>query len=92
MARRHIRVVGAMLQNAEGRYLITQRPPKATLPLLNFLESDNMDLVRFAAEFSVILARGRDGAVRFWDSPQNVHEGGIREWRVVLYRRSAAGH
>ena len=34
-------------------------------------------LVRFAAEFSVILARGRDGAVRFWDSPQNVHEGGI---------------
>ena len=34
MARRHIRVVGAMLQNAEGRYLITQRPPKASLPLL----------------------------------------------------------
>ena len=34
MARRHIRVVGAMLQNPEGRYLITQRPPKATLPLL----------------------------------------------------------
>jgi 8-oxo-dGTP diphosphatase len=34
MGRRHIRVVGAMLQDAEGRYLITQRPPKATLPLL----------------------------------------------------------
>jgi 8-oxo-dGTP diphosphatase len=34
MARRQIRVVGAMLQNEEGRYLITQRPPKATLPLL----------------------------------------------------------
>lgn len=34
MTRRHIRVVGAMLQNAEGRYLITQRPPKASLPLL----------------------------------------------------------
>ncbi|XXF75234.1 (deoxy)nucleoside triphosphate pyrophosphohydrolase [Myxococcaceae bacterium GXIMD 01537] len=34
MARRHIRVVGAMLQNEEGRYLITQRPPKASLPLL----------------------------------------------------------
>jgi 8-oxo-dGTP diphosphatase len=34
MARRHIRVVGAMLQNDEGRYLITQRPPKASLPLL----------------------------------------------------------
>jgi 5-(carboxyamino)imidazole ribonucleotide synthase len=34
-------------------------------------------LVKFEAEFSVILVRGRDGAVRFWDSPQNVHRGGI---------------
>ncbi|WP_121116093.1 5-(carboxyamino)imidazole ribonucleotide synthase [Croceibacterium ferulae] len=34
-------------------------------------------LVRFAAEFSVILVRGRDGEVRFWDSTQNVHQGGI---------------
>lgn len=34
MARRHIRVVGAMLQNERGRYLITQRPPTASLPLL----------------------------------------------------------
>ena len=34
MGRRQIRVVGAMLQNDAGRYLITQRPPKATLPLL----------------------------------------------------------
>jgi 8-oxo-dGTP diphosphatase len=31
--RRKIRVVGAMIEEA-GRYLITQRPPKATLPLL----------------------------------------------------------
>jgi len=34
-------------------------------------------LVRFEAEFSVILVRGRDGEVRFWDSPRNEHEGGI---------------
>ena len=34
-------------------------------------------LVRFEAEFSVILVRGCDGEVRFWDSPQNVHESGI---------------
>jgi len=34
-------------------------------------------LVRFDAEFSVILVRGRDGEIRFWDSPQNIHEGGI---------------
>lgn len=34
-------------------------------------------LVRFAAEFSVILVRDREGAVRFWDSPRNEHQGGI---------------
>ncbi|GEL68458.1 MULTISPECIES: (deoxy)nucleoside triphosphate pyrophosphohydrolase [Myxococcus] len=34
MARRQVRVVGAMLQNEQGRYLITQRPPTASLPLL----------------------------------------------------------
>ncbi|HEX7852995.1 MAG TPA: 5-(carboxyamino)imidazole ribonucleotide synthase [Sphingobium sp.] len=33
--------------------------------------------VRFGSEFSVILARGADGEVRFWDSPLNVHEQGI---------------
>jgi 8-oxo-dGTP diphosphatase len=31
--RRKIRVVGAMIER-DGRYLITQRPPTATLPLL----------------------------------------------------------
>ncbi len=31
--RRKIRVVGAMIEQA-GKYLITQRPPSATLPLL----------------------------------------------------------
>lgn len=34
MSRREIRVVGAMLQNREGRYLITQRRPEGSLPLL----------------------------------------------------------
>ncbi|KRA81477.1 5-(carboxyamino)imidazole ribonucleotide synthase [Altererythrobacter sp. Root672] len=33
--------------------------------------------VKFEAEFSVILVRGLDGEVRFWDSAQNVHENGI---------------
>lgn len=33
--------------------------------------------VRFDQEFSVILVRGHDGSVRFWDSPHNVHEAGI---------------
>jgi 8-oxo-dGTP diphosphatase len=34
MARRHVQVVGAMLEGEKGRYLITQRRPNATLPLL----------------------------------------------------------
>ncbi|WP_427964058.1 5-(carboxyamino)imidazole ribonucleotide synthase [Altererythrobacter sp.] len=33
--------------------------------------------VPFDAEFSVILLRGLDGEIRFWDSPENRHEGGI---------------
>ncbi|MBV1917385.1 MAG: ATP-grasp domain-containing protein, partial [Sphingomonadaceae bacterium] len=33
--------------------------------------------VNFFAEFSVILCRGEDGDIRFWDTPENVHEGGI---------------
>lgn len=33
--------------------------------------------VRFDAEFSVLLCRGADGDIRFWDTPRNVHENGI---------------
>jgi 5-(carboxyamino)imidazole ribonucleotide synthase len=33
--------------------------------------------VSFSAEFSVILVRGADGEVRFWDSACNTHENGI---------------
>ena len=33
--------------------------------------------VRFEGEFSVILCRGADGDIRFWDSAHNVHVGGI---------------
>jgi len=33
--------------------------------------------VDFEAEFSVILVRGQDGEVRFWDSAQNAHSGGM---------------
>jgi len=33
--------------------------------------------IAFAAEFSVILCRGEDGDIRYWDTPENVHEGGI---------------
>jgi 5-(carboxyamino)imidazole ribonucleotide synthase len=34
-------------------------------------------VVRFEREFSVILVRGADGEIRFWDSCENRHAGGI---------------
>lgn len=33
--------------------------------------------VMYETEFSVILVRGRDGTVKFWDSTANLHEGGM---------------
>ncbi len=39
--------------------------------------------VSFEAEFSVILVRGRDGEIRFWDSPRNTHAEGILETSVL---------
>lgn len=33
--------------------------------------------VDFACEFSVLLVRGQDGEIRFWDCPHNVHQQGI---------------
>ncbi|TAD83710.1 MAG: 5-(carboxyamino)imidazole ribonucleotide synthase [Sphingomonadales bacterium] len=33
--------------------------------------------VIYETEFSVILVRGRDGTVKFWDSTANLHEGGM---------------
>ncbi len=39
--------------------------------------------VRFDAEFSVILVRGTDGDVRFWDSAENSHKAGILSQSVV---------
>lgn len=33
--------------------------------------------VMYEAEFSVILVRGHDGTVRFWDSTANLHDGGM---------------
>ena len=54
--RRKIRVVGAMIEQ-DGRYLITQRPPTATLPLLwefpgGRVEPGETDEVALARELS----------------------------------------
>lgn len=50
-------------------------------------DADSLDLpdvpliyegfMTFTGEFSVILVRGADGEVRYWDSAENVHEHGI---------------
>lgn len=39
--------------------------------------------VTFAEEFSVILVRGADGEVRFWDSSANVHVDGILDTSIA---------
>ncbi len=48
--------------------------PPITLPPVPLIYEG---LVAFTAEFSVILCRGADGNIVFWDSAENVHEGGI---------------
>jgi 5-(carboxyamino)imidazole ribonucleotide synthase len=39
--------------------------------------------IAFAAEFSVIVARGQDGVTRCFDAPRNIHEGGILRRSIV---------
>ena len=51
--------------------------PDAPLPDVSDTSLIYEGLVEFFAEFSVILVRGADGAVRFYDSPTNVHAHGI---------------
>ncbi len=48
--------------------------------------------IAFDAEFSVILARGIDGSVAFFDSAQNHHEGGILRRSIVPASEAVAGH
>ncbi|MDP5103404.1 MAG: 5-(carboxyamino)imidazole ribonucleotide synthase [Erythrobacter sp.] len=39
--------------------------------------------VTYETEFSVILVRGQDGAIRFWDSTANLHDGGMLTQSVL---------
>jgi 5-(carboxyamino)imidazole ribonucleotide synthase len=62
--------------DGKGQWRLTSADDAAGVPL----EKGGLiyeGLVRFAAEFSVILARTASGELRFWDSAENVHEGGI---------------
>jgi 5-(carboxyamino)imidazole ribonucleotide synthase len=47
--------------------------------------------IDFAAEFSILLVRGQDGDIRFWDTPENVHKGGILSTSTVPARELIAG-
>ena len=40
-------------------------------------------MVDFDSEFSLILVRGLDGEIRFWDTPHNTHKDGILSLSVV---------
>jgi 5-(carboxyamino)imidazole ribonucleotide synthase len=48
--------------------------------------------VAFDAEFSVILCRGQDGDVRFFDSARNTHESGILARSIVPAGEAIAEH
>lgn len=39
--------------------------------------------VTFSHEYSVILVRGQDGEIRYWDTPHNIHEDGILAQSIV---------
>jgi 5-(carboxyamino)imidazole ribonucleotide synthase len=39
--------------------------------------------IRFSGEFSVILARGADGDIQFWESAENIHVAGILDTSTV---------
>ena len=47
--------------------------------------------VQFEAEFSVILVRGIEGDVRFWDSPENRHVDGILSQSMLPHGGAIAG-
>ena len=46
--------------------------------------------VAFDAEFSILLCRSADGEIATWDSPRNVHEGGILDRSIVPAEESLA--
>ncbi len=62
--------------DGKGQWRINQAADTAFLDLPDQpLISEGF--VRFLAELSVLLCRGADGDVRYWDAPLNVHEQGI---------------
>lgn len=46
--------------------------------------------IDFSGEFSILLVRGQDGEVRFWDAPENRHVDGILRQSIVPAPRAMA--
>ncbi len=60
-------------QEAHAAWDALGRPPRIASGVPAIVEAR----VDFAAEFSVLLARGGDGTIATWDTPENVHVDGI---------------
>lgn len=70
------------IDDARSAWEALGKPP----PLANGVPAIVEARVDFACEFSVLLARGRDGAVVTWDTPENVHVDGILATSTVPAR------
>ena len=68
-------------EDAEDAWLAIGRHPAVLEERIDFL-----------GEISVLLVRGLDGAIRCWDSPENIHENGILMRSIVPAGAHLAGH
>ena len=70
------------VEDAAAAWEALGRPP----PLAHGVPAIVERRVDFVAEFSVLLARGRDGTIVTWDTPENVHVDGILATSTVPAR------
>ncbi len=69
--------------DAEAAWAALGSPPALPAGVVPAIVEGRID---FLAEFSVLLARGRDGQVVTWDTPENVHHDGILATSTVPAR------
>jgi 5-(carboxyamino)imidazole ribonucleotide synthase len=70
------------VREAEAAWVALGSPPALPVGVPAIVEGR----IDFLAEFSVLLARGRDGQVVTWDTPENVHHDGILATSTVPAR------
>ena len=78
--------------DGKGQWRIASAAQAATLDLPTATPLIYEGFVRFENEFSVLLCRGADGDIRFWDTPHNVHESGILVRSTVPAPPAVATH